>query len=221
MLAAARLACELGLPLESAGAHTLPLPDREERWVRRLFERAVGGFYKVALRPRGWRVRAGTPLLWPIERQTRGMAALLPGMRTDMILDHAALGRRVVIDTKFTSIVSSGWRREATLRSGHLYQMYAYLRSQEEDGALGARAAGVLLYPSVQASLDETVEMHGQSLRFMTVDLAGPASEVRRTLLRVCEPPDEGLFSPLTASDQADPTGTRPSVGWRSGASRT
>ena len=45
----------------------LPLPDREERWVRRLFERALGGFYDVVLSPQGWQVAAGRALAWQIE----------------------------------------------------------------------------------------------------------------------------------------------------------
>ena len=43
MVAAAKLAFELALPTEAAGTHLLSLPDREATWVRRLFERAVGG----------------------------------------------------------------------------------------------------------------------------------------------------------------------------------
>ena len=43
MVAAARLAFDLALPTEEAGIHSVLMPDREERWVRRLFERAVGG----------------------------------------------------------------------------------------------------------------------------------------------------------------------------------
>ena len=44
MLAAAELAFNLRLPTEDPGQSRLPAPDREERWARRLFEAAVGGF---------------------------------------------------------------------------------------------------------------------------------------------------------------------------------
>ncbi len=46
MVAAAKLAFDLTLPTELQGASALSLPDREEIWVRRLFERAVGGFIR-------------------------------------------------------------------------------------------------------------------------------------------------------------------------------
>ena len=78
----------------------------------------------------GWRVQCGSTLGWQIEQKTPGIDKILPTMRTDVVLDHAASARRIVIDTKFTSIVTSGWYREETLRSGYVYQIYAYLRSQ-------------------------------------------------------------------------------------------
>jgi len=61
---------------------------------------------------------------------SEGIKAILPAMRTDIILDTPD-GHRIVIDTKFTAIVSRGWYREESLKSGYLYQIYAYLRSQE------------------------------------------------------------------------------------------
>ena len=54
-------------------------------------------------------------------------------MRTDIVLDNNATGQRIVIDTKFTAILTEGWYRKESLKSGYLYQIYAYLRSQEES----------------------------------------------------------------------------------------
>ncbi len=52
-------------------------------------------------------------------------------MVTDIILDAPGADRRLVIDTKFTSILGTGRFGADSLKSGYLYQMYAYLRSQE------------------------------------------------------------------------------------------
>ena len=189
MMAAARLALDLALPTEAAGSNVLPLPDRQEVWVRRLFERAVGGFYDVSLSPHGWQVRCGCTLGWPIERKTSGIDAIMPNMRTDVILDHEGLGRRILIDTKFTSIVTSGWHREQTLRSGYLYQVYAYLRSQVGRGDLLAdHAEGLLLHPAIGESVDEAIVIQGQHIRFATVDLSASAADIRSQLSRLCEP---------------------------------
>jgi 5-methylcytosine-specific restriction enzyme subunit McrC len=184
---AARLLLELALPTEAAGTRRLPAVERDDRWLRRLFERAVGGFYRVALSPAGWQVSSGRPLAWQIDWQSPGMAAIFPGMRTDIILDHAQQRRRIVIDTKFTAIVKRGYRREATLSSGYVYQLYAYLKSQTGTEPLADCAEGLMLHPAVGAQLDETVVLQGQSLRFATVDLAAEAQELRRQLLAVLE----------------------------------
>ena len=188
MMAAARLAHDLALPTEYAGGNVLAMPGREEAWVRRLFERAVGGLYAVALSPLGWQVRCGATLQWQISSKTEGIDDILPAMRTDVVLDRGGSGRRIVIDTKFTSIVTAGWYREQSLRSGYIYQMYAYLRSQVGYGdPLADSASGLLLHPSVGAMIDEAVVIQGHPLRFATVDLAAKPAKIRAQLLRYVE----------------------------------
>lgn len=184
MIAAAQLAFDLTLPTEAAGQYAMPMPAREAAWARRLFERAVGGFYAVSLSATGWNVRPGVKQSWEIERQTSGIGRILPQMQTDVVLDHPASGRRIVIDTKFTSIVTSGWHREESLRSGYLYQLYAYLRSQVARGdALADHACGLLLHPCIGDGVDESVRIQGHDMRFATVDLTASYAAIRARLL--------------------------------------
>jgi len=186
MLAAAMLAMDLVLPTERAGPRPLRVPDREEYWARRLFERAVGGFYKTFLPPERWRVRTGGALDWPIDWWTEGAREILPGMQTDVVLDDALVGRRIVIDTKFTGMVTAGWRRGATLRSAHLYQIYAYIRSQAGRGdPLADKAEGLLLHPAIGETIDEAISVHSHLIRFATVDLAADTGTIRRQLLKL------------------------------------
>ena len=185
MLASARLAFDLTLPTEESGASHLAMPDRDEVWARRLFERAVGGFYYVVLSPKGWRVSTGRKLDWQVETKSTGID--LPSMFTDIELEPPATApgpRRIVIDTKFTSILTSGQYGMDTLRSGYIYQMYAYLRSQErDDDPASLHASGVLLHPSVNEDLDEYALIQGHKIRFATVDLAADSRKIRRQLL--------------------------------------
>ena len=98
--------------------------------------------------------------------------------------------RRIVIDTKFTSILTRGWYRDETLRSDYLFQIYAYLRSQAGRGdPIADRAEGLLLHPSVGETVDETVAIQGHPIRFATVDLSAPSLTIRQQLLMVVEPP--------------------------------
>jgi len=186
MVAAAKLVTDLALPTEAAGANSFAMPDRDEVWARRLFERAIGGFYEVVLTPAGWEVRRGRTLEWQTDHATSGIGAILPQMRTDIVLTHRPSGRRIVIDTKFNSILTNGWYKQETLRSAYVYQMYAYLRSQGGRGdALADSASGLLLHPAVDQMMDEAVSIQGHVVRFATVDLAATASEIRDRLLCV------------------------------------
>jgi len=186
MVSVAQLAFNLALPTESAGAKNLSLPDREITWIRKLYEKGLAGFYDVVLSGKGWRVDAGKTIGWLIENKSPGIDKILPSMRTDIVLNHSE--RRIVIDTKFNSVVTRGWYREETLRSGYIYQIYAYLRSQEGNGdPLTANATGLLLHPSVGDMVNESVVIQNHEIRFATVDLGATAKEIREQLLQVLE----------------------------------
>jgi hypothetical protein len=67
----------------------------------------------------------------PVIRKGSWIRAILPAMKTDIVLDPPGGGRRVVVGTKFTSILQAGRFGDLRLKCGYLYRMYAYLRSQE------------------------------------------------------------------------------------------
>jgi 5-methylcytosine-specific restriction enzyme subunit McrC len=188
MVSAAHLAFNLALPTEVVGTKHLSLPNREITWIRKLYEKGVAGFYDVVLSGQGWRVNAGKTIGWLIDSKSPGIDKILPSMRTDIVLDHPGERRRIVIDTKFNSVVTRGWYREETLRSGYVYQIYAYLRSQEgSSDSFAANASGLLLHPSVGDMVNESVVIQGHEIRFATVDLGADAKEIRSQLLQVLE----------------------------------
>lgn len=187
MLAAAQLAFDLALPTETAGPKNLSSPYREKVWE--LYEKAIAGFYDVTLTQWGWKVQSQKTLQWNTGNMTERINAILPSMRADTILDHTASGRRIIIDTKFTSILKPGNYRTQTLASGHIYQIYAYLRSQEGLGdPLAEKASGILLHPAVNCSVDESVEIQGHNIRFTTVNLDATPREIRHRLLELIDP---------------------------------
>jgi len=186
-VAAAHLAFQLAMPMDAFGDQNLLDPGRDSTWLRKLFEHAVAGLYEVALPREHWRVRSGTKLRWQTADATDGMNGILPGMQTDIVLDHLPSVHRTVIDTKFTSIVKKGQYGQMKLKSGYIYQLYTYLRSQEGLGGWADGATGVLLHPAIDAHVDESVTIQGHRLRFVTVDLAVPALEIRKQLIELAE----------------------------------
>ena len=183
MLAAARLALDLRIPTEQAGSVLLPIADRRERRGWKLYEDAVAGFYKVVLTEHGWGVRAQSGITWPMENPTPGLSAMMPGMTRDIVLERG--NQRIVIDTKFSEIVSVGQYGNTSLKSGNIYQLYAYLRSQENAADPPSQdSTGVLLYPSLGVDYDESATIQGHRIRFATVDLAAETETIRKQLLR-------------------------------------
>ena len=184
MLAAAHLLFELLIPTEGAGSQALHSVARDVVWLRSLYERAVGGLYRSVLVPGGWRVRTGRRLSWPGTNGSPRMATILPGMVTDVELDDPRRASRIIVDTKFNALLVKGRFGADSVRSSHLYQMYAYLRTQESTlDAPSLNASGLLLHPSVGEEIDESLSIQGHRIRFATVDLAASALSLRGRLL--------------------------------------
>ncbi|ROU00077.1 5-methylcytosine-specific restriction endonuclease system specificity protein McrC [Marinobacter sp. R17] len=184
MAVAADLVFQMALPTQLAGRSLMRSPDSDVVWLRRLFERAVAGFYRVALASTKWSVMPGQRLYWQKEEESSGISALLPSMQTDIALEYPDDDYRLVVDTKFNRITTPGYHRDESLRSGYIYQMYAYLRSQERNDDLRSLSAeGMLLHPSIGKNVCESVMIQGHKLHFKTVDLAEDAASIRATLL--------------------------------------
>ena len=203
MLSCARLVFELDIPTEEIGAQALPIADRSDpNWIYLLYERAVFGFYDYVLTPQGWTVTHGGVLRWPASKLSDGMRSVLPRMQYDIVLEHKLDKRRIVIDTKFNPLLKESQydKDKMTLKSNYLYQIYAYLRSQEgSNNELDRHSEGLMLHPSTDEMFDEALELQGHLIRFATVDLSAPAKTIREQLLKVVAPPDYEL-------DQARPS---------------
>ena len=172
MVALARMVFDTIIPTEVEGQVTGTSPDVSIHLIRRLFERAVGNALRLELKPSGWSVTQGKRLAWPIDSASPGMAQILPGMQTDIQLNHSTTGQRVVIDTKFTTIFASSMYRDEILKSGYLYQLYAYLRSQERHAdPVSLKTEGMLLHPQTGGAIDEEMNIQGHRMRFKTLDL--------------------------------------------------
>ena len=186
MLAAAQLVFDLAIPTEEAGEWRMFSVERDN-WLRQVFEKAVAGFYSVRLEPE-WHVnRTGARRIeWPITNESLGLLAILPAMEQDIVLDHSNARRRIIIDTKFTHVVTKGHYRAESLRSSYIYQIYAYVRSQEQnDDPASLNSTGILLHPAIDIDLDEWADIQGHRFRFATVNLNTDSHTIRERLLDI------------------------------------
>jgi 5-methylcytosine-specific restriction enzyme subunit McrC len=180
MLTICELILRRQMPTEEIGYETLPGFDRDVLTIHQIYERFVANFYRARLEK--WRVTRQKLFDWHATKSSE----YLPAMRPDLVLEHKDSGHIVVLDTKFTpnSLISGRFDR-LVFDSSHLYQIYSYVRSQEQISVHYRYASGVLLYPTVRQHLSEELELQGHSIRFETVDLSRPWTEIETRLLEV------------------------------------
>lgn len=201
MLAAAELVLTLSIPDQSQKTTEFLAPYDSDEYLRDLFEKAAFGFYSLRLKTDGWQVDHSKKLTWAVDRQSEGMHAIFPGMKTDIVLTKSpdkptnSPGRRIVIDTKFTSITSAGWYRKNSLKSGYVYQIYAYLLSQSPTEPTSEKSEGLMLHPVVHGHVDEEIVIQGHRIRFATVDLQADARLLSNQFLEAIRPPQDDLDS--------------------------
>lgn len=174
--------CELlywgQIPTEEAAHHSFLQIFKEQIVGHQLYEKFLKNYYASHLKH--YQVRSES-MNWPITSPSNFM----PAMRTDISLIPRTEGfPKIIIDAKFyTQTLAQSHRGDLNrYRTGHLYQIYAYLRTQEE---MYPSARGILLYPTVQAEHNEQLEMQGHQFQIATVNLASPWQEIEERLLTI------------------------------------
>ncbi|PAT10783.1 5-methylcytosine-specific restriction endonuclease system specificity protein McrC [Corynebacterium hadale] len=184
-------ACELAarglLPGNEPGNASLPWQHTEA--MSTLFENFVKEYFHVhhpELKPRSAHVK------WDLRGQRDVGKHQLPAMRTDITLkSHTST---LIVDTKlYAQSMSYGQYGKATLHSGNLYQIHAYVHNAA--AATHSPVGGLLLYARtdgpIQPELD--VEIGGHRIGTTTVDLSSPWPNVQASLEAVLDRfPDHG-----------------------------
>lgn len=169
----------LEIPTEDDGDHALTALLRDELRFAEIFERFVRNFYRYHFADCDVR---SEELQW---RDELG-SSFVPIMHTDTTIETRSLPkRRAVIDTKYyTAHLASRFEGSSKFLSDHLYQIYAYLRTQEDRSDHHREAQGVLLYPAAGGStFDESMQVQGHRIRVRTVDLGKDWAAIETDLL--------------------------------------
>ena len=187
LLTLCRLIFKMAIPTEQAGVQSAEQINKTDTWLRQLFEKATIGFARVNLPASRWKISSGKQLSWQQESASNNINKFLPKMRTDLIIEHTACQHRMIIDTKCTSIVrQSSSNNSKKFKSAHIYQLYAYLRSQENTADTPSfHATGMLLYPAIDENINEHVIIQNHTIRFSTINLQEDSSLIRKNLLHL------------------------------------
>lgn len=168
------------IPLKAQGDYAFHDIVRDERKMAGVFERFVLAFYQTKLS----RFRASARWLnWQATELASSHSARIPGMKTDVYLE--SIDRRLIIDTKFYRDPLQEHHDNTSYRSGHLFQLFAYLRNDAMTRLHAPVAEGMLLYAEVEDSLDSSYSIHGHIVRIASVNLAQPWQQIEERLLHL------------------------------------
>lgn len=147
--------------------------------MERLYERFILEYYRqhhVELNPSAQHIK------WNLtEEPDNTMIQFLPDMRTDITLQKD--GKTLIIDAKYYGKAMIQNFDKSTLRSAHLYQIFAYVRNMDIENT--GNVSGLLLY----AKTDEEVfpdgkpyVIGGNSIGAKTLDLNQEFSVIAKQL---------------------------------------
>lgn len=180
VLRVCRLIFDVTVVDQATGARRFRDFVQDDRQMAGLFERFVLNFYRREQRAFTARSKR---IDWAPATGTEEHLAFLPSMKTDISLEGD--DQEIVIDAKFYREPTQRNFGKDTVRSGHLYQLFAYLRNL---GVGSVRpVSGVLLYPQVGEPIDLSYVIHGHRVRIRTVDLAQDWRGIHGELLELIE----------------------------------
>ncbi|MUV38769.1 Protein McrC [Lentibacillus sp. JNUCC-1] len=155
---------------------------RDHMKMARLFENFVKNFYRREYP--GSNARSEI-LDWGAKGEN---IENLPLMHTDISMEVG--DQKYIIDTKFYQHGLVEYKGKEIVRSGHLYQIYAYLENDKRKRK-GDQAVGILLYPRVNQTFALEYEVQGFVVKVCSVDLAVNWRVIEERLRRILV---EGLF---------------------------
>jgi len=150
----------------------------------KLFEDFVRNFYKTELIDvPGYQVIGSEHIRWDAAETDDTSKSYLPIMETDISIKTP--DRYMIIDTKYYRNALQQSQFKETVRSNHLYQLFAYLKNIEKRGQSYQNCRGVLLYPTVEKDLEFEYEIQGHKIEVRTLDLRKDWKKISDDLLKL------------------------------------
>lgn len=152
---------------------------RDHQEMPKLFERFLYNFLRIE---RSEAHVSRDRIRWNAHSDQDPDLDYLPTMNTD--ISFRVPGKTIVLDAKFyESTLQRGRFDTERVHSGHLFQLFAYLKNLEGRGGQDATAEGVLVYPTVGQKLRLSYDIAGHRLKIQTIDLAGSWQKIKADVL--------------------------------------
>lgn len=147
--------------------------------MERLFEKFILEYYKQhhhELTPKSAQVK------WNLtEEPDQHMIQFLPAMQTDIMLQKG--NRTLIIDTKYYGQSMIHSYSKETLRSAHLYQIFAYVKNFDKNNS--GNVSGLLLYAKTEEEVfpnGKPFAVDGNRIGARTLDLNQNFNEISQQL---------------------------------------
>ena len=184
LLKVCALAHDALIPEEGGGRFRFRDIVRDERRMAKVFQDFVFNFYR--LEQTAYEVRREN-IVWDVVPTFGSGLHMLPMMQTDVSLRRP--GHTIIVDTKYYREPLQVYQGRRTVRSEHLYQLFAYLKNLERRGGPDMQAEGLLLYPTVEEAIELAFEVQGHIVRVRTINLDRDWACIHRDLLAALEFP--------------------------------
>lgn len=164
---------------ESKGNYRFMDFTREEKAMARLFEAFVKNFYKLET---DFSVTSDT-IAWQLVSDNADDLDMLPAMRTDISLK--SINKKIIIDTKYYKEAFQMRYEKQKINSSNLYQLFSYLKNQENESEITKNCHGILLYPSVHNDFEYSFKYENHKIRIMSINLKEDWQKIRTDLLNI------------------------------------
>ena len=154
----------------------------DNQQTHRLYEKFILEYY-----------RKKYPQLHPSPSQIKwvlddGERALLPTMQSDIMLSQG--NNVLIIDAKFYAHITQKKYEVNSLRSGHIFQIFAYVKNKDaEFKGRDHAVSGILLYAATEEGVQPDVSyvMSGNRISAKTLDLNCEFKQISKKLNRIIE----------------------------------
>ena len=164
-------AMEFGKNLGKEFDEKRELSNLYEKFIYEFFRQEYSSAFSVSASHIDWQLDSGSE------------TGLLPEMKTDITLQKDS--KILIIDAKYYGQEMQSYHDSDKIRSGHLYQIFAYVKNKSwELKDAGVAVSGMLLYAKSDAdvTIDKKYSMSGNLISVKNLDLNVPFDELRKPL---------------------------------------
>ena len=151
----------------------------DEQRMHRLYEKFILGYYQKEYPMISPKVSL---ISWQLDDD---VSAMLPIMKTDIMLSNEDESKVLIIDAKYYSHLTQIQYDKHTIHSDNIYQIFTYVKNKESElAAKPHEVSGMLLYAKTDEEVypENEYRMSGNRIEVRTLNLEGDFDSIKEQL---------------------------------------